>query len=173
MKGKTSLDRRSFIRSAAGTAMASAVGTATVQAATAPVRHEGVIGANDRIRVAVLGVNGRGKSHIEEVMDLAASANVEVVAMADPDRNVLQERAAEFEKKYGKKVRIEQDFRRLYESKDIDAVTLATPNHWHALQTIWACQAGKDVYVEKPATHNIHEGRKMIEAAYKYNRIVQ
>jgi predicted dehydrogenase len=175
MKGRKPLDRRSFIRSAAGTAMASAVGTASVQAAAAAplILPEGVIGANDRIRVAVLGVNGRGKSHIEEVMDLAASANVEVVAMADPDRNVLQERAAEFEKKYGKKVRIEQDFRRLYESKDIDAVTLATPNHWHALQSIWACQAGKDVYVEKPATHNIHEGRKMIEAAYKYNRIVQ
>lgn len=155
--------------------MASAVGTASVQAAAAAplILPEGVMGANDRIRVAVLGVNGRGKSHIEEVMDLAATAKVEVVAMADPDRNVLQERAADFEKKYGKKVRIEQDFRRLYESKDIDAVTLATPNHWHALQTIWACQAGKDVYVEKPATHNIHEGRKMIEAAYKYNRIVQ
>lgn len=175
MKGRKSLDRRSFIRSAAGTAMASAVGTASVQAAAAAplILPEGVMGANDRIRVAVLGVNGRGKSHIEEVMDLAATAKVEVVAMADPDRNVLQERAADFEKKYGKKVRIEQDFRRLYESKDIDAVTLATPNHWHALQTIWACQAGKDVYVEKPATHNIHEGRKMIEAAYKYNRIVQ
>lgn len=175
MKGRKSLDRRSFIRSAAGTAMASAVGTASVQAAAAAplILPEGVMGANDRIRLAVLGVNGRGKSHIEEVMDLAATAKVEVVAMADPDRNVLQERAADFEKKYGKKVRIEQDFRRLYESKDIDAVTLATPNHWHALQTIWACQAGKDVYVEKPATHNIHEGRKMIEAAYKYNRIVQ
>jgi predicted dehydrogenase len=70
-------------------------------------------------------------------------------------------------------VLIEQDFRKLYERKDIDAVTLATPNHWHGLLTIYACQAGKDVYVEKPGTHNIAEGRKMIEAAYKYNRIVQ
>jgi predicted dehydrogenase len=172
MKGKSPVDRRSFLRAAAGTAMASAAGTVT--AAAAPLILPATArGANDRLRIAVLGVNGRGKSHIEEVMDRAASANVEVVAMADPDRNILQERAAEFEKKYGRKVRIEQDFRRLYESRDIDAVTLATPNHWHALQTIWACQAGKDVYVEKPATHNIHEGRKMVEAAYKYNRIVQ
>jgi predicted dehydrogenase len=87
--------------------------------------------------------------------------------------NLLRERAGEFEKKYGKKVAIEQDFRRIYDDKTIDAVTLATPNHWHALQSIWACQAGKDVYIEKPATHNIYEGQKMIEAAYKYNRIVQ
>jgi predicted dehydrogenase len=68
---------------------------------------------------------------------------------------------------------IEQDFRNTLEDKTIDAVTIATPNHWHALITIWACQAGKDVYVEKPGTHNIYEGKKVIEAAYKYNRIVQ
>jgi len=175
MKKKYSIDRRSFLRSAAGSAMATAAAPLSVSAAAATplILSENIKGANDRLRVAVLGVNGRGKSHIEEVMDLSTSANVEVVAFADPDRNVLQERAADFEKKYGKKVRIEQDFRRLYDAKDIDAVTIATPNHWHALQVIWACQAGKDAYVEKPATHNIHEGRIMIEAAYKYNRIVQ
>ncbi|MCB0666922.1 MAG: Gfo/Idh/MocA family oxidoreductase, partial [Saprospiraceae bacterium] len=129
--------------------------------------------ANDRIRVAVLGIHGRGKSHIKEIMGLSEKANVEVVALCDPDLNLLKERAAEFEKEYNKPVAIEQDFRKTYEDSSIDAVTLATPNHWHALQTIWACQAGKDVYVEKPATHNIHEGKKMIEAAYKYDRIVQ
>lgn len=129
-----------------------------------------VFGANDRIRVAVLGVNGRGKSHISDVMD---QPNVEVAALCDPDRKLLETSANSFEEKYNKKVRIEQDFRNIYDAKDIDAVTLATPNHWHALQTIWACQAGKDVYVEKPATHNIYEGRKIIESAYKYNRIVQ
>jgi predicted dehydrogenase len=175
MKKKSSIDRRSFLRSAAGSAMATAAAPLSVSAAAATplILSQNIKGANDRLRVAVLGVNGRGKSHIEEVMDLATAANVEVVALADPDRNVLLERASDFEKKYGKKVRIEQDFRRLYESKDIDAVTIATPNHWHALQVIWACQAGKDAYVEKPATHNIHEGRKMVEAAYKYGRIVQ
>jgi len=130
-------------------------------------------GANDRIRVAVFGVNGRGKSHIEEIMGLSEKSNVEVAVLCDPDMKVLQTRAADFEKKYGRKVMIEQDFRNTLEDKTIDAVTIATPNHWHALITIWACQAGKDVYVEKPGTHNIYEGKKVIEAAYKYNRIVQ
>jgi len=130
-------------------------------------------GANDRINVAVLGVNGRGQSHIEEIMRLANTSKVNLVALCDPDMVLLQKRAKDFEEKHKQKVRIEQDFRKLYESKDIDAVTLATPNHWHALQTIWACQAGKDVYVEKPGTHEVHEGRKVIEAAYKYNRVVQ
>jgi len=127
-------------------------------------------GANDRVRVAVLGVNGRGQDHIKTLMKIP---EVSLVALCDPDMNVLKKRASEFETKYNQKVEIQQDFRKLYERKDIDAVTLATPNHWHTLQAIWACQAGKDVYVEKPATHNIFEGRKLIEAAYKYNRIVQ
>ncbi len=130
-------------------------------------------GANDRIRIAVLGVNGRGQSHIDEIMKISKEYNVELAALCDPDMDVLQKRAEKVKSKYGKKVHIEQDFRKVYDDKEIDAVTLATPNHWHALQTIWACQSGKDVYVEKPATHNIYEGRKMIEAAYKYNRIVQ
>jgi len=164
--------RRAFLRTAAAGAVLAAV-PSVLQGREAPtVLAPGVRGANDRIRVAVLGVNGRGKSHIEEIMKLS-SMQVEVVALCDPDREVLLSRAAEFEKKYGHKVAVEQDFRRLYDDRNIDAVTLATPNHWHALQTILACQAGKDVYVEKPATHNIYEGRKMTEAAFKYNRIVQ
>lgn len=154
--------------------MAAVPGTLSASAIPEPVIiPPEVKGANDRIRVAVLGINGRGKNHIEEIMGLSGKANVEVAALCDPDMNILQNRASEFEKKYGKKVAIEQDFRKTYEDKTIDAVALATPNHWHALQTIWACQAGKDVYVEKPGTHNVLEGRKMIEAAYKYNRIVQ
>jgi len=176
MENKNQKSRRSFLRSAANTAVLAAVAPAAL--AAEHINKEQIIktngmGANDRIRVAVLGVNGRGKNHIEEIMELAKKTNVEVVMLCDPDMNILQAVAKDFEKKYGKKVAIEQDFRKVYEDKNIDAVTLATPNHWHALQTIWACQAGKDVYVEKPATHNIHEGKKMIEAAYKYNRIVQ
>ena len=81
--------------------------------------------------------------------------------------------AVESEKVSGKKPTLHIDYRKLLDDKSIDAVALATPNHWHALQTIWACQAGKDVYVEKPASHNIFEGRKMVEAARKYGRIVQ
>ncbi len=126
--------------------------------------------ANDTIRLAVLGVHGRGKSHINGFQPLP---NVEVVALCDPDRQVLEERAAEFGKKYNKKFDLEQDLRKIFDRKDIDAVSIATPNHWHSLAAIWACQAGKDVYVEKPGTHNIYEGRKLIEAAHKYKRIVQ
>ena len=126
--------------------------------------------ANDRLRVAVLGVNGRGQDHIKGLM---VQTDAEVVMLCDPDLEVAGKRAAEFQETYGKKVAVEQDLRRVFDNKDIDAVTIATPNHWHALATIWACQAGKDVYVEKPGSHNIYEGRKMVEAAHKYNRIVQ
>jgi predicted dehydrogenase len=129
-----------------------------------------VFGANDRVRIAVLGVNGRGFNHVNSIMTLK---DAEVVALCDPDLNVANSRAKEFEQTYQKKVLVEQNFRKIFDNKNIDAVTIATPNHWHTLLAIWACQAGKDVYVEKPATHNVHEGRKLIEAAYKYNRIVQ
>src|SRR5580698_6162381 len=125
--------------------------------------------ANSRIRVAVLGVNGRGKDHIN---GFSALPNAEVVMLCDPDRNVLAERAEQFEAKYHRKVQTEQDLRKVFDNKEIDAVSVATPNHWHALATIWACQAGKDVYVEKPGAHNIWEGRRIVEAAQKYQRVV-
>lgn len=170
--------RRTFLKKASlgAVAAATAVTPLSVRAKdlTAPTfLSEGAKGANDRIRIAVLGVHGRGMTHVEELMKIAKGSNCEVVELVDPDLDLVKKRAHEVEQKYQKKVTIQQDFRHTYANKDIDAVTLATPNHWHAIQTIWACQAGKDVYVEKPATHNIYEGRKMIEAAYKYNRIVQ
>lgn len=127
-------------------------------------------GANDRLRVAVIGINGRGKDHIKGFM---AQDNVEVATLCDVDSVVLSAGAKAFEEKYSKKVNTEADLRKVYEDKSIDAVSIATPNHWHALAAIWACQAGKDVYVEKPACHNLFEGRKLVEAATKYNRIVQ
>ncbi len=175
MENSKSNSRRTFLKTAASGAILAAVTPSALEAKPVmpTVMPASAKGANDRIRVAVLGIHGRGKTHIEEIMGLSKKANVEVAALCDPDMVILRERASDFEKKYGKKVHIEQDFRKTYEDKTIDAVALATPNHWHALQTIWACQAGKDVYVEKPATHNIYEGKKMIEAAYKYNRIVQ
>jgi predicted dehydrogenase len=175
MEDKENTSRRSFLKTAAKGAVIASVAPSVLNAeATAPeIIPEEAKGANDRLRIAVLGVNGRGVTHYEEIMKLAPTANVEVVVLCDPDMEVLQKRASEFEQKFGKKVMIEQDFRKTYDDKNIDAVTIASPNHWHTLQTIWACQAGKDVYVEKPATHNIYEGKKMIEAAYKYNRIVQ
>lgn len=167
--------RRSFLKTAAKGAMAAAVAPSLLNEniIMPEVIPQTAKGANDRIRIAVLGINGRGKTHIEEIMGLSKKANVEVAAICDPDMDLLRNVSADFEKTYGRKVLTEQDFRKTYEDKTIHAVSLASPNHWHALQTIWACQAGKDVYVEKPATHNIYEGKKMIEAAYKYNRIVQ
>jgi len=127
-------------------------------------------GANEKIRMACVGIRGRGWDHIRAFQALE---NVEVIALSDVDENVLSDRAKEFEKRYGRKPKTEWDMRKVLADPEIDAVSFATPNHWHALGTIWACQAGKDVYVEKPASHNVWEGRKAVEAARKYNRIVQ
>jgi predicted dehydrogenase len=161
MKEKSKETRRDFIKKSAGAA--ALLSMPTIISANA-------FGSADKVRVAVLGVNGRGTNHIGGFMQ---QPDAEVVCLCDPDLNVLGKRAAEFEKKYGKKVIQQQDLRKVFEDKSIDAVSVATPNHWHALATIWACQAGKDVYVEKPGSHNIYEGRKMVEAANKYDRIVQ
>ena len=144
------------------------LGAGTVAATSLSTKR--ALGANEKVRVGVIGVNGRGKDHIAGIMKLP---DAEVVALCDVDTNVSEKRATEFQAKYGKPVDTIVDMRKLFERKDIDAVTVATPNHWHALATIWACQAGKDVYVEKPGCHNVFEGRKMIEAAHKYKRIVQ
>jgi predicted dehydrogenase len=144
---------------------------ATIAAYSIPtIIPSSAFGANDRLRVAVIGVNGRGKDHISGFMNLP---NVEVATLCDVDNVVLKDRAAEFETKYNKNVSTEQDLRKVYEDKNIDAVSIATPNHWHALAAIWAMQAGKDVYVEKPACHNVFEGRQLVAAANKYKRIVQ
>ncbi len=129
-----------------------------------------VRGANDEIRAAVIGINGRGGSHISAFEEIDG---VRVVALCDVDRNVLNRKATAFEEKYGRKVDTYVDLRKMLEDKNIDVVGIATTNHWHALATIWACQAGKDVYVEKPCSHNVFEGRKCVEAARKYKRIVQ
>jgi predicted dehydrogenase len=125
---------------------------------------------NNRIRIAILGVHGRGRDHISGFGRLP---DVEIAMLCDPDAEVLAKRAASVEGRFGRKVAAHQDLCRAFDSKDIDAVTIATPNHWHALAAIWACQAGKDVYVEKPASHNIFEGRQLVEAARRYERIVQ
>ena len=129
-----------------------------------------VLGANDRVNLAVIGIGGRGRDHID---GFAKQANCRITAVCDVDQAGRERGAAQVEKLLGYKPRQYADMRQLFENKEIDAVSFATPNHWHALGTIWACQAGKDVYVEKPASHNIFEGRKMIEAARKYKRMVQ
>ncbi|MCC7498660.1 MAG: Gfo/Idh/MocA family oxidoreductase [Bryobacterales bacterium] len=128
------------------------------------------LGANDRVNVAVVGLGGRGTDHVKTYSGLP---NTRVAAVCDVNQAARERAVALVRKLQGHTPAEFNDMRQLFASKDIDAVSIATPNHWHALAMIWACQAGKDVYVEKPACYNVFEGRKMIEAARKYNRMVQ
>jgi predicted dehydrogenase len=119
--------------------------------------------ANDTVRIAIVGCGGRGGSHLKEWTTLP---NVELAAISDVDQSHMDN--------FGKKAPAAyQDMRKILDDKSIDAISIATPNHWHTLQTIWACQAGKDVYVEKPCTHNIFEAKQIVAAARKYDRMVQ
>ncbi len=128
-----------------------------------------VSGANGDLRVAVIGLNGRGKSHLSS---LSRIKGVRLVALCDVDQSVLEKTKASLAGN-GAPVKTYVDLRELLASPEIDAVTIATPNHWHSLAAIWACQAGKDVYVEKPVSHNVWEGRQLVAAAAKYKRVVQ
>lgn len=128
-----------------------------------------VAGANNAVRVGVIGLNGRGRDHLALLRNMHG---VRIVALCDADRYILQQETAAA-MKLGESVKSYLDVRELLANPDIDAVTVATPNHWHALITIWACQAGKDVYVEKPVSHNVWEGRQMVNAARKHSRLVQ
>jgi predicted dehydrogenase len=127
-------------------------------------------GANDRVRIAVIGVGGRGTAHVKEILPLA---NAEVAALVDPDGRRTEQTASIVRQRTNKSPKLESDMRRVFDDKDIDAVTIATTNHWHALTAIWAMQAGKDAYVEKPVSHNYFEGVKLVECARKYKRICQ
>jgi predicted dehydrogenase len=125
-----------------------------------------VVGSNSDIRVAVVGLNGRGKSHLKSLSELKG---VRLAALCDVDTAVLEKTA----QSVPGGVKTYTNIRELLASPDIDAITVATPNHWHSLMGIWACQAGKDVYVEKPISHNVWEGRQLVAAAQKYRRVVQ
>ena len=166
-----SIDRRDFLKK-------TAVTTAGIMV-SAPAIKKGWAKAspNETINIAVVGIHGRGgggprggRGHIRE---FSMIPNVRVATLCDIDESQFPDKVAQAEEASGFKPKTEIDFRRVLEDKDIDAVSIATPEHWHALQTIWACQAGKDVYVEKPVSHTIDEGRKMVHAARKYNRVVQ
>ncbi len=124
----------------------------------------------ERVRLAIFGVRGRGS---ELASNFTKADGAEIVAVCDIDDAVLARPVKIVESATGKAPRVEKDFRRLLDDKNIDAVLVAAPDHWHALMTVMACQAGKDVYCEKPASHNIVEGRRMIQAARKYDRVVQ
>src|SRR5262245_60151095 len=154
------MKRRDFIKDSAAVAAASTLGFNIKTYAGGP---------NGVVRVAVVGCNGQGKAHIGAYTKMA---DVEVAAICDVDDSVLKQRCGEVEKNSGKRPKEYVDIRKLLEDKTIDAISIATPNHWHSLMGIWACQAGKDVYVEKPCSHSYWEGKQVVAAARKYNRIV-
>jgi predicted dehydrogenase len=135
----------------------------------------------ERVNIAVAGISGQRKQvrgmisgrGIVHVNTYAAIPNVRIKTLCDVDERLFPGMVVIVEKLFGLKPSTEVDFRRLLDDKELDVISIATPDHWHALMTVWACQAGKDVYVEKPVCHNLAEGRKMVEAAGKYGRIVQ
>jgi len=153
-------NRRSFIKSTA---------IATAAVSWSAKSWSQVPSANDDIRVAVIGFNGRGGDHLG---GLAKVKGCRIAGLCDVDTKVL-EKGQKGQADKGVTVEAYTDIRKLLESKNIDAVSIATPNHWHSLAALWAIQAGKDVYVEKPVSHNVFEGRKVVEAARKYQKIVQ
>ena len=158
-------NRRKFLAQSA--AASGAVALVTIAGTRASGK---VLGANDRIRVGVAGIRGRGSNHISE---FAKRKGVEVAYLIDPDSRLYESRSKQVEKIGGNTPQCVADIRRALDDKHLDVVSVATCNHWHSLITVWACQAGKDVYVEKPISHNVFEGRKCVEAAKKYGRVVQ
>lgn len=124
---------------------------------------------NDEVRIAIIGLNSRGRDHISAFSKIPG---VRIVALCDADSEVLAREAKRLAER-GVEADTYADMRRIMDRTDIDAVSTATPNHWHALVGIWACQSGKDAYIEKPVSHNVWEGRQLVNAARKYNRIVQ
>ncbi len=158
------MKRRDFIKSSATAASTLGAGALGFNISTR------VGSANDTIRVAVIGFNGQGGGHINQY---ARMPNVEIAALCDVDDAVMAKGSAAVEKATGKKPTPYQDIRKLLEDKSIDAVSIATPNQWHSLMGIWACQAGKHVYLEKPCSHTYWEGKQLVAAARKYDRIVQ
>jgi predicted dehydrogenase len=152
------MDRRRFLRDAAAVGL-SAVAAPTVSGS-----------ANDRVAVCVMGLRGRGGSLLNT---FASLPDVDVTVVCDVDEGVLDSRARQLEERTGRRPRMIRDYRRALDEQSVDALVVGTPDHWHALPTIHGCQAGKDVYVEKPDGHNILEGRTMIAAARQYGRIIQ
>ncbi len=157
-------DRRQFLKTtatAAGTALAAV--PALAQAPRSP---------NDTLRVGLLGMGGRMRSHVESLLQMKEE-NVEIVAICDCDQSKLDLAMQRYPELKDKNVKQYSDMREMFDDPSIDAVSNALGDRWHALSTIWGCQAGKDMYVEKPGTHNLFEGRQMVAAARKYDRIVQ
>ena len=135
--------------------------------------YAAIIGSNERINIAVIGIRSQGTAHINSYCSMKNDKNVWLTTLCDTDEQFFAERAKTVQEKTGINPITTWDLRKVLDDKDIHAVSMAIPDHWHALATIWACQAGKHVYIEKPISHNILEGRKMIEAGRKYKVRVQ
>ncbi len=157
--------RRQFLERS----LTTAAGLSVVGAAQALPSEKKKASANERVNIAVIGVNGRGLGHVNGYLEHPLA---NLVAICDVDENAIG-RAMALGMKSDKKLKYYSDIRQMLEDSTIDAVSIATPNHWHALASIWSMQAGKDVYVEKPVSHNVHEGRVMVEASRKLNKICQ
>lgn len=142
----------------------------TVILSTSAKSYSRIIGSNNAIVAAAIGIRSRGGGIARE---FAESKNVRLKYIVDIDENLYEETLSEIEKIAGYKPQTEWDMRNVFDDKEVDVVSAGLPNHWHALATVWACQAGKHVYVEKPSSHNVWEGRKMVEASRKYNTLVQ
>jgi predicted dehydrogenase len=139
-------------------------------AAVAASQQKPVFAASDKVDVAIIGLGGRGQDHMKEY---AALPDANIVALCDVNQAALERGQALVQKLTGKTPKGYADMRQVFDDKSVQAVSMPVPNHWHALATIWACQAGKDVYIEKPACYNVFEGQQMIAAARKYARMVQ
>jgi len=164
------MNRRTFLKQSILWTASAAVWSGCKTTAPRPaVSARRVLGANEAIRVAVVGFGGRGQDHINS---FRALPNVRIAALCDADRSILDRELRRCRDK-GEQVEGFTDIRELLERAQVDVVSIATPNHWHSLAAIWAVQHGKDVYVEKPISHNVFEGRKVFEAARKYGAIVQ
>src|SRR5579885_2105670 len=153
----SSITRRRFLGSSAALTL-TAAGYARID------------GANDRVRVAVMGTRIRGKFHLSA---FPAQPNVEVTHVVEVDDNLVPAALDVLKKKQSAAPKVERDVRKVLEDPSVTALVVAAPDHWHALATVWACQAGKHVYCEKPVSHNLIEGRRMVQAARRYDRIVQ
>jgi predicted dehydrogenase len=170
-----SLNRREFLEDSAIAALLAGAGLVggKLQAAQEPKAAAKKGDANDRIRIACIGVRGQGSGHVRAYSSGHERLNCEVAVICDVDEAVIGRSMTAAEQAQGKAPQYVKDLRKVMDDKSIDAVSIATPNHWHALAAIWAMQAGKDVYVEKPVSHNVSEGRRMVEAARAYKRICQ
>ncbi len=146
------------------------LGASAALVAASTFAHKSAYSANEKVRVCVIGLHGRGRVHMEEY---SKCPNSELVALCDADGGLLRSRARQLEKITGKKAKTYVDMRDVMADKDIDAISIATPNHWHTLAAVWGLQAGKDVYVEKPASWSFWEGQQLIAAAEKSGRVLQ